>query len=117
MQPEVTGMQPGIAAVQAEVQQLKQANTALNQQLAVSELAGPPSPHPRSPLKQVPLPSQTTATTGKNAQSEPRATKPPAEHKTPDEEHLQHKLLQASCPQTNDTVAQTCLKNLHCTRN
>lgn len=45
--------------MQAEVRQLKQSNTVLGQQLALHEVEGPSLPHPRSPLKQVPVPSQT----------------------------------------------------------
>ena len=47
--------------LQGEVGQLKQSNTMLSQQLALHEVEGPRLPHPRSPLKQVPVPSQITA--------------------------------------------------------
>ena len=47
--------------MQGEVQQLKQSNTVLSQQLALHEVEGPRSPHPRPPLKQMPVPSQTAA--------------------------------------------------------
>ena len=47
--------------MQGEVQQLKQSNTTLSQRLALHEVEGPRSPHPRPPLKQMPVPSQTAA--------------------------------------------------------
>lgn len=50
--------------MQAEVQQLKQCNTVLSQRLALHEVEGPRSPHPRPPLKQMPVPSQTAALPG-----------------------------------------------------
>ena len=62
--------------MQVEVQQLKQSNVELNQQWAASEVMGP---HPRSPLKQVPIPSQPSAlmasAEGSALQSLPAQTK------------------------------------------
>ncbi len=49
------------ACVQGEVQQLKQSNADLGQQLAASEMR---DPHPRSPLKQLPVPCQPSALKG-----------------------------------------------------
>lgn len=46
---------------QSEVQQLKQSNTTLSQRLALHEVEGPRSPHPRPPLKQLPVASQTAS--------------------------------------------------------
>lgn len=89
--------------MQAEVQQLKQSNTALSQQLALSKVAGPPLPHPRSPLKQVPIPSQAPALKGTSIPSESlrvklhgQDSKLQAEDRVPAEEGSQNKLPQAS---------------------
>ena len=53
-----------MCCIQGEVQQLKQGNTVLSQRLALHEVEGPRSPHPRPPLKQMPVPSQTAALPG-----------------------------------------------------
>lgn len=47
--------------MQGKVQQLKQSNTTLSQRLALHEVEGSRSPHPRPPLKQLPVPSQTAS--------------------------------------------------------
>lgn len=89
--------------MQAEVQRLKQTNTLLSQQLAVHEVEGPPVPHPRSPLKQVPLPSQTAPVKGSSGPVEPSSkkfhgqnTELQAEGKVFPEEQLQNQASKAS---------------------